>query len=61
MADIAMCQNDDCPMREKCYRYMAKSSGNGQSYALYEPDENGRCEDFLWIYRADEPKKEGER
>lgn len=36
MPDITMCTNDECPLRESCYRYMAKPSEYMQSYAVFE-------------------------
>ena len=36
MPDIAMCQNERCPFKGECYRYMAKPSLFSQSYADFE-------------------------
>ena len=49
MPDIAMCQNKECPLREKCYRFKAEPS-DYQSYAEFKPDENGECDNFIEIY-----------
>ena len=47
MPDITMCVNKTCPVRGKCYRYMAiPSSHNRQSYAMFKPDDTGECEAF---------------
>ncbi len=46
MADITMCLNKKCPLKEKCYRFMARPSEYRQSYEAYKPDENGECVDF---------------
>lgn len=35
MADICMCTGN-CPIREKCYRYMATPNPYGQSYSYLE-------------------------
>ena len=35
MPDITMCCNSDCPMRGKCYRYLAKPDKYAQSFALF--------------------------
>lgn len=35
MADITMCQNKTCPMKDKCYRQKAKES-EYQSYASFD-------------------------
>lgn len=55
MPDIAMCQNEKCPFKMKCFRYTAIPTMNGkyQSYADFKPVvavENGttttKCDDF---------------
>ena len=51
MPDITMCVNDDCPLRETCYRYMAEPS-TAQSMAKYEWKDDGQwawCEYHLDI------------
>ena len=35
MADMTMCTSKNCPMREKCYRIMAKAS-KFQSWSNFE-------------------------
>jgi len=45
MPDITMCKDDTCPLRWKCYRYMAIPSGR-QSYFTESPREVARCEYF---------------
>ena len=37
MADITMCCNFDCPLKEKCYRYRAIPDQYHQSFAFYKP------------------------
>ena len=32
MADITKCKGGDCPLKKKCYRYIALSSDYCQSY-----------------------------
>lgn len=49
MADITMCVNKDCPLRNKCYRATAKADPLWQSYSKYEP-QNGKC-DCFWDNR----------
>jgi hypothetical protein len=44
--DISMCANEECPLKEKCYRYTAKPEMM-QSYGDFKPDENGECE-YFW-------------
>ena len=43
MADISMCANVSCPLRNKCYRFTAKK-GMFQSYVDFKYD-NG-CKAF---------------
>ena len=48
MADITMCSGNDCPVKEKCYRFTAKPSEFRQSYFFQPPggQEDGKftCE-----------------
>ena len=36
MTDITKCVNDECDLRESCYRYLAEG-GEFQSYSLFIP------------------------
>ena len=36
MPDITLCCNRDCPMRTKCYRYLARPDEYAQSFALFQ-------------------------
>lgn len=36
MPDISMCQNDSCPLKEKCYRFMAIPDDVWQSYTEFK-------------------------
>jgi hypothetical protein len=36
MIDITMCLNEDCPIKKKCYRYMAVPNQR-QSVAMFTP------------------------
>ena len=45
MADITMCRGENCPKREKCYRYTAPVS-YWQSVFTYTPEENP-CDNFI--------------
>ena len=53
MPDITLCENEDCPIKENCYRYLAVG-GLFQSYANFEY-KNG-CPFF--IHKKDWQKKE---
>lgn len=44
MPDITMCINDDCSLREKCYRYMAQPFPHGQSWGNFKPETKARKE-----------------
>ena len=45
MPDITMCQNNRCPSRKKCYRFMAKPNPYWQAYTIFIYDEEaGGCE-----------------
>ncbi len=46
MADISMCRNVICTLKEKCYRYTAKPSSY-QTYADFTQDKKGKCE-YFW-------------
>jgi hypothetical protein len=47
MADISMCLNKECKKRRQCYRFTAPANESWQTYADFEPDENGECE-YFW-------------
>ena len=51
MADISMCINRTCSLRETCYRFKAKASdiGWGQSYGVFS-EVNGKC-DYYWPFK----------
>ena len=50
MADISMCYNDTCPLRETCYRFTAKPNPWRQTYAdfTWSEDNEGKitCGDY---------------
>gem|GEM_PF-6467881 len=41
--DITLCTNKKCPKREDCFRFKAVSTSEWQSYARFEPAEDGNC------------------
>lgn len=47
MPDISMCRNEECPLKEKCYRYTAEPSPFRQAYAEFKVNEEGGC-DYYW-------------
>ena len=48
MPDITMCDDNECPRKDFCYRYTAKPSEYGQSRFAESPLEGDEC-----IYFAD--------
>jgi hypothetical protein len=47
MADITKCKGTDCPLKENCYRFTAKSNDVYQSYFVDPPIKDGKC-DMFW-------------
>lgn len=54
MSDITKCTNEECPLRHKCYRAQAKPHEYRQSYAMFEIDENDKCEHYWPMEERDE-------
>lgn len=48
MPDITMCQGTDCPLRDRCYRFVAKPDKLWQSYFANVPYDSAtnQCEAF---------------
>ena len=49
MADIAMCINETCTLKETCYRYKATPNKLWQSYTNFSQDKEGICEYYLKV------------
>jgi hypothetical protein len=47
MTDICKCKGTDCPLKETCYRFTAKSDDFYQSYFVDPPIKDGKC-DMFW-------------
>lgn len=47
MADITMCNNDDCTLKELCYRYTATPTKEWQSYSTFNSTNDRMCEHFV--------------
>lgn len=45
MSDISKCFGEGCPLKEKCWRYLAPASFM-QSYINPERKEDGSCDSF---------------
>lgn len=46
MPDITMCAGTNCPLKENCYRFLAKPEIY-QSYFSVPPVKDGKCE-YQW-------------
>ncbi len=46
MTDIIKCDNKKCPLRKKCWRFLAPD-GTRQAYHAPAPDGKGTCEHFI--------------
>jgi DNA invertase Pin-like site-specific DNA recombinase len=46
MPDITMCENAACPLRQQCYRFMAKPDA-WQSVACFAPLSDTQCDHFM--------------
>ena len=57
MADISMCTNHECSLKDTCYRYLAKPNKYWQSYIKAEPVDN-ECE-FYWKYNKKKEDTDG--
>ena len=58
MPDITMCQEDQCPRRNLCYRYTARPDQYWQSYFAKKPcDDYATCREFWdttkWLIETD--------
>jgi hypothetical protein len=43
MPDISMCMNEECPLKEECYRFTVQPNKYRQSYGNFKPNEEGQC------------------
>jgi len=55
MPDISMCTGENCPLKEKCYRFKAKPSSY-QAFFSDPPVTNGECE-YFWPEKPKAKKK----
>jgi hypothetical protein len=57
MPDITMCKGDDCPLKDKCYRFLASPSEYAQSYFVDAPYDKEKQEcDHQWLHFNKEKK-----
>lgn len=54
MADITMCMGEECPLKEKCFRFLATPEQNldMQTYFAKPPFEGDECKMF-WSIEED--------
>lgn len=59
MSDISKCNNRNCPLKEKCYRFTAPANPYRQSYADFTYDEKEGCE-YFWDNKERQKTKKNE-
>ena len=47
MPDISMCNGQDCPIKEYCYRYTAEPSEFWQTWGMFEFNKETGCNYFM--------------
>lgn len=55
MADIAMCEKEDCPSFSECYRAQAVKSEYQQNYMDFDNGAESCCDDFIPVEPKDNP------
>lgn len=48
MADITMCSGQDCPLKERCYRFTAPKNDWRQSFFVNPPIKEDKTCDQFW-------------
>lgn len=48
-ADFAKCANKKCPLNKVCYRFVAPSAGETQTWSDFVPNADGTCDSFAEI------------
>ena len=46
MPDITKCDNEECELKNKCYRYTSKPDEYRQAYLTEYPEKDWECELF---------------
>lgn len=57
MADITICVNKECPVKDKCYRSIAPWTPLWQAVAKYEYDTEKGCEAFWEVKSKSQVKR----
>lgn len=47
MPDYSKCFNEECKMKNDCFRYMVKPYEYGQSWCKFEPISDNNCTYFI--------------
>ena len=50
MVDISMCGGENCELKDKCYRYLAKASKYRQAYIA--PEKRGKDCKHFWEVKS---------
>lgn len=58
MPDITMCNGDNCPLKETCYRFTATPDEFRQTYFTDAPYNRGECSYHYKNYKINEFKDE---
>lgn len=61
MPDISMCEGGNCPVKDSCYRYLAKPNEYRQSYFIVPPyiKAENKCP-YYWEHKEIESEQEEE-
>ena len=46
MVDIAKCQDDACPSRWTCYRYIASTNAEWQAWSVFDRAGRDKCDSY---------------
>ena len=57
MPDITMCEGNDCPLKERCYRFTATPNEYRQAYFVDPPYIDDECT-YFWELDKDNNSKE---
>jgi hypothetical protein len=56
MVDVCKCEGNDCPLKEKCYRFVSHPDPIGQSYFLEPPFKIKKECTFYWPIKKEKEK-----
>ena len=56
MADITKCTNEDCPIKEDCFRWIAKPKEHRQSFQKFsfkiDKNKKANCDNHLIVHNS---------